>query len=274
MTRTLLTTGLAIALVILMASTASAQMRPADFPKLDGATLLGGYPGFGLAIASPKATYIFQEHEGEIWNAIPSISRDGMTIGAARADGTRSNSRTVRVATFSLRDRSWREFTGPLERVNCISISPDASKLAYSTGGTLHIVDARSGEELLNRRIGADLNSALAWSPTGERIAFDQILNSKAAIEVLDLGTGNINKIADGASPAWSPSGDWIAYLDRSVEFKNSIGQYPANRIVLVRPDGTGSHILLQPRTCSLAQQPTRTSIRARVVARFNEAAD
>jgi Tol biopolymer transport system component len=59
----------------------------------------------------------------------------------------------------------------------------------------------------------------------------------KPAIMVLEVLTGKTWKIADGDLPAWSPSGDWIAYRDGS--------QNSRSVCMAVHPDGTGAKTLV-----------------------------
>jgi Tol biopolymer transport system component len=49
-----------------------------------------------------------------------------------------------------------------------------------------------------------------------------------SAIYILDPESGSVTKIADGRSPSWSPSGEWIAFYDSDT-----------NTVSLIRPNGT-----------------------------------
>jgi Tol biopolymer transport system component len=85
--------------------------------------------------------------------------------------------------------------------------------------------------------------SSLSWSPDGERITY-QTDSAQAdpsrfepTVKVVDLTTGKAWSIGAGRNPAWSPSGQWIAYLDSA-----------GNRAVVVHPDGSGTRTLTTAR--------------------------
>jgi len=89
----------------------------------------------------------------------------------------------------------------------------------------------------------------ITWSPDGRRIAFDKEAERSVArkaipplraIYVLDVESGSVSKIADGMSPSWSPSGDWIAFYDYSSgrdDVKRGWYATNANRVSIIRPD-------------------------------------
>jgi Tol biopolymer transport system component len=59
-------------------------------------------------------------------------------------------------------------------------------------------------------------------------------------VRVWDTETGKISKIADGALAVWSPSGEWIAYL------QGASGDGGGTRCMAVHPDGAGETTLVQ----------------------------
>ena len=50
---------------------------------------------------------------------------------------------------------------------------------------------------------------------------------------IFDIDSHSMHKLVEGDWPAWSPSGDWIAYFDHNEQ-----------RLRLVHPDGSGNRIL------------------------------
>ena len=178
-----------------------AKAKQDNFPRLPGAELLMGYPGSNLMVTTPSQRWILQEGEGDM-GIVPSMSRDGTTIAAARVHPDIPRAHPIlAIATYSIPDKKWREYKS-LAYYGSIAISPDGSRIAYG----MNIPLLANGPPL------------------------------PSAIEILDLETGKISKVAKGQAPAWSPSGEWIAYLDS--------GGRP-NRILMVHPDGTGTKVLV-----------------------------
>jgi hypothetical protein len=93
--------------------------------------------------------------------------------------------------------------------------SPDGSKLAFETAGSIYVSDVRS---LRQRRLrtGTPLgafDSSPSWSPDGTRIVFATRRRGRSSISVIDLGGSRRRLLAVGGSaPAWSPDGRTIAY--------------------------------------------------------------
>ncbi len=87
-----------------------------------------------------------------------------------------------------------------------------------------------------------------AWSPDGERIAFDsdRAGDNNRDIYVMDRDGGNIRRLTDHPSfdllPAWSPDGSRIAFMsvrDSEWSAANPAAAPFAANIYLVNPDGT-----------------------------------
>lgn len=143
-----------------------------------------------------------------------------------------------------------------------VAISADGSELACVTGtagespSRIEFLDIKSGAVAIGPESTAGAGH-ISWSPDGRRIAFDRDARRSAdgkaipplrVIYVLELATGKASKIADGMSPSWSPSGEWIAFYDYQPGRDNvSKGWYAdnANRVSLIRPDGTDHKVLV-----------------------------
>ena len=226
-----------------------AKAKQDNFPRLPGAELLMGYPGSNLMVTTPSQRWILQEGEGDM-GIVPSMSRDGTTIAAARVHPDIPRAHPIlAIATYSIPDKKWREYKS-LAYYGSVAISPDGSKLAIDVpqlgtpeGVHIVIIDLKTGTETVGPVIGPYRAIGLSWSPDGTRITYGMNIPLLAngpplhsAIQILDLETGRISQVEKGQEPAWSPSGEWIAYLDS--------GGRP-NRILMVHPDGTGAKVLV-----------------------------
>lgn len=231
-----------------------------DLPSFQGAALLVGTPPFFLVLTSPRGDMRLQPEQNQPETRqgapiYPSISRDGKIIAYARLKRGMPE-RVVAVSTFSVitdkhSDYSEGEYSGS------IAISPDGSKLAFSArvfdragDPRMHIVDLRTGKETLGPEIGNSPNVFASWSPDSRRLVYDVHLgyDRDDEIRVWDSDTGRVSKIADGEFPAWSPSGEWIAYLHHAqgTATMPSGQQAPylmldrsLPRCFLIHPDGT-----------------------------------
>lgn len=237
-----------------------AGMKKDNLPRLPAAALLLGYPP-SLTVTTPSSTWT-EEQGDDYLNVYPSISHDGMMIGSARiksgyADfpGTR---RILAIAAYSVLHGRWMEYNQIQDFQGAIAISQDGSKLAFVLPTRperdkvfAHIIDLKTGTEKTFPVKGYQDGVTLSWSPDGRRIAYDVLPKDLIArggvypleIEILDLETGKTTKIADGHKPAWSPSGEWIAYFGVARD-KWVAPPPPRNQLLLIRPDGTGSKVV------------------------------
>ncbi len=100
-------------------------------------------------------------------------------------------------------------------------------------------VDGTSPRTLTNRPLAFDARPA--WSPDGNRIAFESTVDGRRSIWVMQADGQGLRRLTDAAgassetAPAWSPTGDRIAYA----------GDRDGNaEVYVVGVDGTGTRRL------------------------------
>lgn len=237
----------------------SAGAKQDKLPRMPGAALLVGYAPRNLFLTGPKETVKVQESQESRDGLVvdPSISRDGKIIASGRVVKA-DYPRTILIQTYSTMDRKW---TGYKEIAGggAIVISPDGSKMAFAAEDEIygrpfriHFIDLATKVESVSPIIGPYAGRTLSWSPDGRRIAYEMNESPffhKPEICILEIESGRITKIANGAAPAWSPSGEWIAYFDNSKGWKTSTQTrgsdlwyiHPQiNQLAMIGPDGTG----------------------------------
>ncbi len=218
-----------------------------------------GTPPFYLRVTDAREDILLQTEKNQPGfsdgtQIFPSFSKDGKVIGFARVTAG-SPYRRVAITTYSAitdkhEDYSEGEFSGS------VAISPDATKLAFPEtqqrdkgpgDGHLHIVDLRTEQQTVGPEVPFYSPVFVSWSPDSRRLVYD----CRGEIRVWDLETGKITKIADGHLPAWSPSGDWIAFFQDTSEPANDEfhspygpGRWPP-RCSIVHPDGSEEKMLV-----------------------------
>jgi hypothetical protein len=122
------------------------------------------------------------------------------------------------------------------------SWSPDGSRLAFTRGGQLLVIDADgSNPREVPRPLGLRTVQQPAWSPDGTELAFTcQVDLGHYDICVISPDGSGFRRLTDehgAAGPTWNPDGSSIAYSRTG----------GPTQIALIGPDGTGETILATP---------------------------
>ncbi len=236
-------------------------------PHMAGASLLIGVPPYFLVVNNPHENIRLQPEYSQPYprngGAIyPSISRDGKTIAYARVKSI-EHGRVVAISTYSVTTDKHTDYSEG-ECSGSVAISPDASRLAFPPArpmmgvgddNSLHIIDLKTGRETLGPEVSrSNWPVFISWSPDSRRLAY----SVTGKIRVWDSDTGKVSEIAEGDVPAWSPSGEWIVYLQGTWEAAlNRVVFEPGRwgrRCLVVHPDGTGGKTLIDlPQTKKFA---------------------
>jgi hypothetical protein len=109
-------------------------------------------------------------------------------------------------------------------------LSPDWTRIALIRSTSTLKIESVDGSQV--REVGIGVVS-FAWSPDSRHVAFhqtDQGNNSQIYVVNSD-GTG-LRNLGPGQSPAWSPTGDRIAFID------------PAGKLYVIRADGSDRRLV------------------------------
>jgi dipeptidyl aminopeptidase/acylaminoacyl peptidase len=203
-----------------------------------GCVVLLGYPGDDTLYVAADGEELTLQPPGSDrtgHNTHPSLSRDAALVATSYVK-SRSPDYREGIATYSLIDRRWTQYdTGDFHFVLSTSLSPDRATLAFeverhwSQPQQLLLLDLKTGHTtvLIEKFLGS---GPITWSPDGRRIAYAHL----SEIRIREIGTEYERTLASGSSPAWSPSGELIAYLD------------DAGAVAVVRPDGKGATALVR----------------------------
>jgi Tol biopolymer transport system component len=168
--------------------------------------------------------------------AFPSISPKGNLVawgfGVPQAKGQKKDHVRYALGIYSIASRKWRTY-GDFDEIGYTAFSRDGSKVAFVA--RTHDKDELLIFDVANEKMskapyhnGMPESGGLSWSPDRKHLAVViQRGDQPEQVAVLDLTNGNVRPLGEGYEPAWSPTGEWIAY-------------YAGQKCNLVHPDGTG----------------------------------
>jgi len=232
---------------LILGGSALGAAEPQDSLTLPHALLLLGYPAaHQLELATQQGTLKVKPpsppkagHE-----IFPSLSLDGRYLATAYMRSPYPNYREG-IAIYSIREKTWRCIED-LHTVWAISFSPNGSKLAViadadsSSPTSLLLIDLKSERVEIHVDNFSD-HGPMTWSPDGQSLAYTHVRpgpdphvdTHETEINILELATKRTKKLAsDCAWPSWSPSGEWIAFVNQ-----DGGGS-------LIHPDGTGVRLV------------------------------
>lgn len=136
-----------------------------------------------------------------------------------------------------------------IEQASQAANPPSFAFSSWRSGNAEIYLTTLGDSSLVNLTNDGSFDGFPAWSPDGERIAFDsdRAGDNNRDVYVMDRDGGNVRRLTDHPSfdflPAWSPDGSRIAFMSvRDSEWSAanpSAAPFAAN-IYRVNPDGTG----------------------------------
>lgn len=96
----------------------------------------------------------------------------------------------------------------PADSVAHPALSPDGSKIVYSSFGDLYLTSTQGGSAI-PLTTGPGVDDHPAWSPDGSRIAFSSDRDGNSEIYVVDITGGKLTRLTNDPAidtePAWRP---------------------------------------------------------------------
>ncbi len=233
---------LAAGLAFLVIPVSSFYEQKSDTFSAPDSVLLFARPYYDVRVVTPDHSLIISSPVDVPANSgvfnYPSISRKGDFIAWGFAVQGHPRPTRFALGVYSIAEQRWKTY-GDFDDIGATAFSPDGSKIAFvaeepERRDAFLIFDVASGKMThVPHPSGIPERATLSWSPDGKRLVVETHRSEKASlIVVLDPITGDVQPVGDGSDPAWSPTGEWIAYYDL-------LGK----KCMLVHPDGTGTKV-------------------------------
>ena len=116
----------------------------------------------------------------------------------------------------------------------CQAVSPDGSRIVFNGEDGLYVMPTLGGQA---RLILPAVGGNAGWAPDGERIAVAQTFDTLVVVSADGTDRTVIATGTELHSPAWSPDGAWIAFVDGNARFHFD-ANIASSAIKLVRADG------------------------------------
>jgi Tol biopolymer transport system component len=244
--------------IVCFLSLGAVGTRPVTFSMPGSVLLFGTYNN--LRVATPDRVLAIQPPVERGYNggyfASPSMSPRGDAIAwgfSTEWHETRRKDRArFALGVYSLVNQTWKTY-GDFDFIGTAAYAPSGSRIAVIVrrDERQHLlifdVSTESWTAAPYPKAGLRANAAMSWSPDETQLAVEvqrgglpyspQMPTAdeerNPVISVLDLESGNVRMLVEGFDPAWSPSGEWIAYYAPG-----------GAKCVLVRPDGSGSRVV------------------------------
>ena len=171
----------------------------------------------------------------------PDFSPTGQFIAwgfAVAWDDSRRDLYRARYALgiYFLAQHAWKVY-GDFDSVGPIAIAPDGLRIAavvqHGRDGRLMLFDVATGTFSPTSTPKDLAIDDLSWSPEGQRLVTGSRCDGGRPVTLLDPVTGRVDPLALGCHPSWSPTGEWIAYIDPT-----------RLKTWIVHPDGTAAKVV------------------------------
>lgn len=135
------------------------------------------------------------------------------------------------------------------------SIFPYTGKIAFTsfdkngTNNHIYVMNA-DGCELIDIAPNLSEIRDLAWSPDGNYLAFDALVDSEAKIFTIKTDGSELKQLSVGTSPSWSPHGTHMVFSSSDSDILDdrgivSLQAIESSQIYIINSDGTGRRRLI-----------------------------